>query len=60
MEPFEITPQKLCYENTISWILMEENPILMDLSKKINDLMLTKYNIHKQRCMEFVIQIIFV
>jgi 2'-5' RNA ligase len=43
--PFEIRTKELSYENNISWILMEENPILIDLSNKINHLMLTKYDV---------------
>ena len=44
-EPFEIKVKGLSCESTISWIRMEENPILMELSGKINGLMLAKYNI---------------
>ena len=44
-EPFEIKTKAISCENNIAWIRMEENPILMDLSKNINSLMLTKYNI---------------
>ena len=44
-EPFEIKTKALSYENNISWIRMEENPALMELSRKINNLMLEKYNI---------------
>ena len=44
-EPFEIKTEGLSYENNISWIRMEENSTLMQLSWKINDLMRTKYNI---------------
>ena len=44
-KPFEIRTKAISCENNISWIRMEDNQMLLDLSKNINSLMLTKYNI---------------
>ena len=43
--PFEIKTKAIIHENNIAWIRMEENPTLMELSRKINNQMLTKYNV---------------